>query len=217
MKYRTRPFPPSLRAACIMLAVSLAVLVPMVAATSAAAAEAPKPAPQLNIAVDDGRASAAAGDTLKSVITVRNLGTDDIVGLKISQSIPTGVGFGSADAGGIATDGAIGWTVDVAAAGEAVLHSTMTVSPTTPELLRLATVACARSSTDAPPIVCASDSDQLPAGALADRAAPAPDDTVWWMLGGGVVLLGVAVLVTVLMRRRRTRRPGRTSVDAARR
>lgn len=215
MKDTTRPFPPPLRAACITFAVFLAVLVPMVAATSATAAEAPKPAPQLSIAVDDGRASTAAGDTLKSVITVRNLGTDDVVGLKITQSMSTGVTFGSADAAGIAKDGAIDWTVNVRAGGEAVLHSTMTVSPTAPELLRLATVACARSSTDTPPIVCASDSDQLPAGALAERPTATPDDTVWWILAGGVGLLGVAVVVTVLMRRRRTRRPTRTSIDAA--
>jgi hypothetical protein len=44
------------------------------ASTSATATVAP-PAPQLSIAVDNGRKSAAVGDTPTYIITVQNLGT----------------------------------------------------------------------------------------------------------------------------------------------
>ena len=76
MKDTTRPFPPSLRAACIMLAVSLAVLVPMVrsldevaqvrAALAKAAAEAGVDPPELGIMVEVA-ATAAAAAALKSI------------------------------------------------------------------------------------------------------------------------------------------------------
>lgn len=165
------------------------------------------PAPQLSIGVDNGRTSATAGDTLTYVVTVRNLGTDAVKGLAVTQNAPSGLKVESVDPAG--TVGASGpeWTVDLDVGAEAVFHSTMTVSPTSPELMRLATVACAALS-GGQPIVCASHSDQLPAGAARDAlsspAVPASGGFGWWLTGGGLVLALVAGLLVLVARRRKT-------------
>ncbi|TDW24391.1 DUF11 domain-containing protein [Kribbella kalugense] len=165
--------------------------------------------PQLSIAVDSSRTSAAVGDLLPYAITVRNLGGTAITGLKISQSVPTGLRFKSADLAGTAHPLSIEWSVNLKAGGTATVHSTMTVTKTPPELLRLATVACARSIAKAPPIVCAASSAQLPAGAAAERAAAQPPDrnatkTVYVAGAGGALAIGAAV---VIITRRRRHKP----------
>ena len=197
------PGPPLRRAAGVLVGVALAVLLtaaPAWAAGTGAEPVATEPAPQLSIAVDNGRTSAAAGDTLDYAITIRNLGTTDVVGLTVTQSMPAGLSLEAADSAGTKQAGGVGWTIDLATAGEAVLHSTMAVTDTPPELLRLATVACA-SLTDGQPIVCASHSDQLPAGASAEAAAPSSGLLQWYAAGGIAVVL-IAVSVVVVVRRR---------------
>lgn len=204
------PGPPLRRAAGVLFGVALAVLLtaaPAWAAGTGAERDA-KPAPQLSIAVDNGRTSTTAGDTLDYTITIRNLGTNDVLGLTVTQSMPAGLSFKTADSAGTEKAGGVGWTIDLATAGEAVLHSTMAVTDTPPELLRLATVACASMSPSGPPIVCASHSDQLPAGASAEAAtaaaaAPSSGLLPWYVAGGiAVVLIAVAVVVVVVVRRR---------------
>ena len=121
--------------------------------------------------------------------------------------MPVGLTLTSADPAHTVEQGALSWGLDLKASGEATFRSTLTVADTPPELLRLATVACASTSTDGAPIVCATHSDQLPAGAEADRAAQAPsassDSRIWWYVGGGLVLVVVA-LASVIVRRRRS-------------
>jgi uncharacterized repeat protein (TIGR01451 family) len=68
------------------------------------------PSPPLNIAIDDGRTSVAAGDPLPYAITVRNLGSTPITGLQVSQSLPAGLTFGSADSAGQARSGTVMWS-----------------------------------------------------------------------------------------------------------
>lgn len=85
----------------------------------------------------------------------------------------------------------------------------MTVLDTLPELLRMATVACASTSAGDPPIVCASHSDQLPAGAsaaaaAAESTAPESDGLGPWYLALGVGLLLAALAVVLVTRRRRS-------------
>ena len=81
-------------------------------------------------------------------------------------------------------------------------------------LLRLATVACASAMRDGRPIVCATHSDRLPAGAAAEaeaaRAAAPPVNRLWYV-GAGLLVL---VLTGVLAARRARRRGGRTSRHA---
>ena len=165
--------------------------------------------PQLSIAVDNGRTSAAVGEAFTYTITAVNLGTTNIPGLVVTQTVPTGLTFGSADAGGTANSDTVTWNIDLKATESSTFHTTMSVVATPADLLRLATVACASLTPGGSPIVCASDSDQLPAGAAAESsqaAAAAAADTAaatstgagpsWWWIGGAI---GLVVLVALAM------------------
>lgn len=177
------------------------------------------PAPQLSIAVDNGHTSAAVGDAFTYTITVANLGTTDIPGLVVTQTMPTGLTFGSADAGGTAESDTVTWNVDLKATETSTVHTTMSVVPTPADLLRLATVACASLSPGGSPIVCASHSDQLPAGAAAEssQAAAAADTAAapptgpglsWWWIGVGIGLVIVAALAMgIIILRNRSASP----------
>jgi uncharacterized repeat protein (TIGR01451 family) len=163
-------------------------------------------APRLSIAVDDGHAAAAPGDTLTYTVTVQNLGTADVAGLELTQSVPAGLKLVAAAGASAAKAGSIRWHLDLEANGKATFHATMKVTQTPAELLRLATVACARTSSEAPPIVCAADSDQLPAGAsaVAGNAASAhPAGNGRWYLAVGVGLFVVALAVLAVRQARK--------------
>jgi uncharacterized repeat protein (TIGR01451 family) len=168
-------------------------------------------APQLSIAVDNGHASTKSGDQLDFTITVKNLGTSPVKSLSVTQTVPTGLTFKSADAAGVAHVGIVTWNVDLKSGGTATVHTSMTVSATPDDLLRLATVACAGSSGHVAPIVCATDSDQLPAGATAEAsvaraAASSARGSVWqYYLAGGVAAFA-AIAGALIIRRRRTHR-----------
>jgi uncharacterized repeat protein (TIGR01451 family) len=176
-----------------------------------ATGEAAPTTPQLSIAVDNGHTTTSAGATLTYTITVHNLGATDVPGLKVSQTVPNGLEPGSSANATTTESGDLNWDLDLKASDVATFRSTMTVVDTPPELLRLATVACASSAGGGPPIVCATHSDQLPAGAAAARVAAGPDASPfgygWWYLAGGVVLaLAVSALAMFLIHRRRATR-----------
>ncbi|HYQ62513.1 hypothetical protein [Actinophytocola sp.] len=182
----------------------------LLAAAPAQSTVAP-PAPQLSIAVDNGQTTTSAGATLTYTITVHNLGATDVPGLMISQTVPKGLKPESSATATTTESGDLNWDLDLKASGVATFHSTMTVVDTPPELLRLATVACASSSDGGPPIVCATHSDQLPAGAAAARATagqadPSSGHGWWWYLAGAIVLVVLAVAVFLVLRRRATRK-----------
>ena len=181
-------------------------------APSEPVASEPLSGPQLSIAVDNGRTSTTPGDSLDYVITVQNLGSGDIDRLLVDQTLPVGVTFGTADAGGTEAAGKLHWIVDIKATESATLHSTMTVGATAPELLRLASVACASMSADGPPIVCAAHSDQLPAGAMAEADQVALETVAepgsglwpgWYLIAGLAACIAIGLLVWLLVRRRR--------------
>ena len=186
----------------VVAVIALIVLAPPAAAQT-------EPSAQLSISIDDGRGSADVGVELTYAITVQNLGTAEVTALQVTQTIPPGLRFDSADGDGVPEEGAVRWVVDLAAEGEAVLHSTMTVTEPSDDVLRLATVACATTGPTEPPIVCATDSDQLPAGASAAEAADTDEGDgdsssagAVLVIVGGIVLV-LAALVLVLRRRRR--------------
>ncbi|MEU8384641.1 hypothetical protein, partial [Streptosporangium sp. NPDC048865] len=118
--------------------------------------------PTLSIGVDNGRTSARKGDRLTYTVTVRNIGTTDARGLHLTQSLPEGLRFLSADRGGRARPGQVTWAVDLKAGRNATVHTTAEVQDTPGHLLRLATVACASAMKGGRPIVCATHSDRLP-------------------------------------------------------
>jgi len=225
MHAHRRQNPAPLRAAGVSLGIALATVVTVIPAAATRVDAKPRDShpptakgvargPQLSIAVDDHRTSAAAGDKLTYAITIRNLGTTGVTGLGVTQIVPAGQKFLSADSAGIAKSGKVGWRLDLKVAGKAAVHTTMAVSPTPKELLRLASVACASTSASKPPIVCASDSDQLPAGASAEaaatKAASSSTDQPWWYLASGIGGIGliVAALAALMTRRRRTPQTG---------
>jgi uncharacterized repeat protein (TIGR01451 family) len=179
------------------------------AASPASAAPA---SPQLSIAIDDGRPSATVGTVLNYTITLHNMGSAKISGLLVSQATPAGAKITSAGSNGTISADAVGWKVNLAAAEQLDLHTVLTVSATPTSVLRLAVVACARIGGASAPLVCGSDSDQLPAGhaaevshAAAGRPAPAPQSPAWWYLEGaaGAVLLLVASVALVWRRKQR--------------
>lgn len=202
----------ALTGATVTLAATLSLLSVSASAAPATPKSSTKP-PQLSIAVNNGHASAVAGDRLAYTVTVTNLG-GAINQLWVTQSVPAGARFGTADAQGRQHAGAITWRVKVKASGKAVLHTTMTVAAHTPQdLMRLATVTCAKVSAKGPPLVCAADSDQLPAGAAAEATAAraAAPAGLWTRLQSqavvvGAAAVGMALVVAFLIRRRRRRR-----------
>lgn len=163
--------------------------------------------PQLSIAIDNGRSTTESGATLTYTITVRNLGSTDVDDLQVTQNVPDGMTVKSVDSGGTAKGSDVTWDVSLKAAADATFRSTMTVGDTPPEILRLATVACAGMAGSERPIVCATHSDQLPAGAAQEASTNAAGTESssgarwWWYAAGGAALIVVALLVFLIRRR----------------
>lgn len=205
---------PKLHAAVALATMAGALLLTLVGETPAFAAVdevVPAAAPQLSITITDDVDTTDAAAELAYTIRVENLGTTDALGLVVTQSVPEGMTFGSADSAGTAASAVVSWTLDVKAATTATVATTMTVGETSDDLLRLATVACAQVTPTDPPIVCASDSDLLPAGAAAAAAgsdpasATAEDAAVWWIVGSvsALVVVVAALALGLTLRRRR--------------
>ncbi|SNT01896.1 conserved repeat domain-containing protein [Streptosporangium subroseum] len=166
--------------------------------------------PRLSISVDNGRTAAQEGDRLTYTVTVRNIGTAGARNLHLTQSLPPGLKFVSADGHGAVRHGQIVWSADVRAGKDVTFHTTAKVQDTPDQLLRLATVACASTGADAKPIVCATHSDELPAGAAAAEAArlaahPATGTLRYVLMGIGLLIVAVAGTLVA----RRTRRQAR--------
>jgi uncharacterized repeat protein (TIGR01451 family) len=176
--------------------------------------------PQLSIAVDNGRAAARPNQKLAYTITVTNLGTKTLKRLTVSQTVPVGSSFVSADSRGRQRARTVTWSVDVKAQRKVTVHSALTVASGSPDqLLRLATVACAQMSAKGPPVVCSTDSDQLPAGAeqaaesarsaaaasirTADSARSHAEERNRLVVICGLGLLAAALGAGLLRRRRR--------------
>ncbi|WP_410816493.1 hypothetical protein [Micromonospora sp. 050-3] len=175
------------------------------APTPKPSASASPPGPLLSITVDDGRTEVSAGDELTYRLTVRNLGATTVADIKVSQSMPTGLTLVSADRGGKARDGAVTWATDLKVGQESTFTTVARVGETPKDLLRLATVACATAKGGTKPLVCATHSDLLPAGAV----APAAEDTgtSWlWSAGAAAALLIIGLGAFVLRHRNRRRR-----------
>jgi len=175
---------------------------------SAAPKATPEP-PQLSIAVDNGLDNAASGDELGYVITLTNVGTEDVDDLLVNQSLPPGTSLVSADAKGEEKSGSVEWEVDLKAAKKATFKTSLKLGDTSPEVLRLASVACAKVSAKAAPVVCASDSDILPAGEEAAKAEAAmtaengiSNRTVWYVAAGTVLAVGLTTPLVLRLRKR---------------
>jgi uncharacterized repeat protein (TIGR01451 family) len=175
------------------------------------AADAPTPSgsaptdPQLSIAIDNGHTTAAPGERLVYTITIRNVGASDAQELRITQTLPPGLEFISADHNGVADSSRITWVLDLKAGAESKLSTVGQVGQTPDELLRLAAVACAAAKDADRPLVCATHSDLLPAGAVAAAPGPSPLGWIRYAIGATALLL-VGLGTWLLARRRRSRR-----------
>ena len=178
---------------------------PHATATGTGTTTAKAAAPSLSIAVDNGRTTATVGEKLDYTVTVRNLGSAVVKNLLITQTVPTGLTFGSADHAGVTGAGKVSWRTEIPAGSSTAFHTTMTVTATPAELLRLASVACAAAAPDAPPIVCAAHSDALPAAAQAAGGARGAAGRTWWYVGGAALIVGLAAAMVLLRRRPRHR------------
>jgi uncharacterized repeat protein (TIGR01451 family) len=203
----------------VVAALALVAGLALAGGLSPVTAGAASPAPQLSITVDNQQDATTPGARLSYTVTVTNLGAKAAKDLVISQTVPAGTALKEADAKGKVRKGAVQWKLDLPATEHATFHTTLTVGKSPPdELLRLATVACAKTSPKAAALVCASDSDQLPAGAKAEAdqqrsaADPATIQSRWWYAGGATALVAAAFLVALLTRRSRTSGPRRRDV-----
>ncbi|WP_445158946.1 DUF11 domain-containing protein [Leifsonia poae] len=77
----------------------------------------------------DGVTAAVTGQTLAYTITVTNpLAFEALANVAVSDSLPAGVTFVSANGGGVNTAGTVSWTIpSIAAGGSAQVHVTVTV------------------------------------------------------------------------------------------
>jgi uncharacterized repeat protein (TIGR01451 family) len=197
-----------------MRVAATSVLTLLMAAAVAPTASASIAAPQLAIKVTDGRLTAATGETLAYTTTLENQGASAVKRLVISQSIPREAAFVSADSGGAVEGSSVRWTVSLKVGAKVTMHSKLSVSVPPRDVLRLASVSCASLTVKSAPIVCASDLDQLPAGASAAAAAavaapvarPAQqfDTAVWWYSGAAVLLATLGAVGIVKFRRHGT-------------
>jgi uncharacterized repeat protein (TIGR01451 family) len=194
-----------------ILALSLLLLAGGTTAAAAAATPEPSPAPgpQLSISLTNNTNAVDVGDPLAYSLVVSNVGTDDAPGLRVTQTVPEGARFVSADAEGTVAGPSVGWTVDVPAGSSATLSSAMTVDELPATSQRIASVGCALTAVDTTPLVCASDSDELPAAAVAPHPSGGTSPV---MLAAYAALLAsiVLIVITATGRLRRSQRSSPT-------
>jgi hypothetical protein len=164
----------------------------------------------LSVAVSDGRRAARPGDLLGYVVSVRDLGSAGAAWLTLTQTLPPAFRVRSAG-GGAVRAGTVTWRFRPRPQASVSFRVSGLVGATPPRLLRLDTIACVTARRAAKPIVCAVDSDALPAAAsraanaMASRGqrrvtAPAPAGH-WARYALAAAGLGVLVAAMVLARR----------------
>ncbi|MFC7382427.1 hypothetical protein [Sphaerisporangium rhizosphaerae] len=188
----------------IGVAVALALLPPGTAAAYAATPHPAKPKKDyaLRIGIDNGLAGVGPGDRVTYTIKVTNTGNADTPPLLLTQTLIPGVRLVSSAPKGKVTGGRVTWSGKVPAGGTGRYSATVQVGALPAGTQRLAAVACATTKGSRRPIVCAADSDRLPAPAAGGR--PGSSTALWYGAGGAVAAL--TALMGVLLRRVALRR-----------
>ncbi|MEV0675654.1 hypothetical protein AB0I60_03930 [Actinosynnema sp. NPDC050436] len=155
----------------------------------------------LSISIDNAHDQVRGGDELAYRITVRNTGSSDVDGLRVTQSVPPGARAVGADQDGRTSPTSVQWTASVPA-GEDRTFTGKVVFDAAPEgTARLASSVCAYRTGETRPVVCSTDSDELPAAAPALAQSSVP----WWPLVVAVVVLAAAGAFALVRRHRRSR------------
>ena len=167
------------------------------------------------------RATAVSGDTLTYTVRVANTGGADAADVAVTDTLPDGVTFVSADNGGTAVDDVVSWTIPSLPAGSSIdLHITGTVDETASAATLTNRVIVTPPPGTPPPTVdhpCADDPGQ---SCATTEIPPTPDvpakpkdsggttlartggeiSPAWALGGAGLLVLG-AVLLIALRRR----------------
>ncbi|WTW94322.1 DUF11 domain-containing protein [Streptomycetaceae bacterium NBC_01309] len=156
--------------------------------------------PALSIKVDDGSVKTRPGQVHTYTIRLRNLGSTDLNGMAVTESLPGGTTLvGSADGGSTGPDGQITWTVDLPV-GQEVVRIVKARVDKLPSGNGIASTACARLAGSTVPIVCSTDFDQIP---RAELAAATGVGTITLLGGGAVGAAALGVGTWYFLRRRR--------------
>jgi uncharacterized repeat protein (TIGR01451 family) len=165
--------------------------------------------PALSIGISDGRQTARPGMLLSYTIQIHNIGRIGVPRLNVEQMVPPGLKLISVSRHGVRRAGQVSWQLNLPPGQAATFRIVARVGKTPKQTLRLATVACASAGAHGRPIVCATDSDQLPAGAIAaahvGQASPGRGHLrpVSIVLAAVVVVVAAAGAWWVAIRRRR--------------
>jgi uncharacterized repeat protein (TIGR01451 family) len=168
--------------------------------------------PALSIGVSDGRQTARPGVLLTYTVQIHNIGRIGVPRLNVEQMIPPGLKLISVSRHGARGAGHVSWQVNLPPGHADTFRVVARVGKTPRQLLRLAAVACASASAHGRPIVCATDSDQLPAGAVAAAHVSQASPGRGHLQPASVILAAVVVVLAaggawwLAIRRRRASR-----------
>ncbi len=170
---------------------------------AAHAAGKPRRPVALRIGISDGHTGVRAGDRLTYVTEVSNTGNTRTPDLLLTQTLTPGLKLVSSSPRGRFSGGRVMWNKALPMGGKGRFSVTVDVGRPAAHQQRLAAVACASTTTDKRPIVCASHLDLLRTAAPVKSSRRPSTLPIWGASGAGGVVLG-GLLWLVLRRRRST-------------
>jgi uncharacterized repeat protein (TIGR01451 family) len=135
----------------------------------------PPAEPGLSISISDGHTSAARGDHLRYVVTIKNAGATTVRNLHVTLSLPPYLAVNSASQRAPAKAGKMTWHTNVRPGQVETFTAAAVVGKTPRGMGHLAVVACAALHV-ATPVVCAAHLDRLPgaAGTTSSNSGTSP-------------------------------------------
>ena len=176
----------------------------------------PPAVPGLSISISDGRKSAARGDHLRYVVSVKNAGGATARNLRVTVTLPPYLSVSSASQHSAAKAGKVNWRASLPPGRSASFTLSVVVGKTPRGMGHLAVVACAEPHSSTP-VVCAAHLDRLPgaagttsssSGTTGSSSSPATGTgggrTTY--LVGGLIVIACLLLAALTARRIRGRK-----------